>query len=78
VANASGRPIGWRMELLTRMPENPKVPTYYVRGTAPTNDQQVVFECEGSAMAHAKAAELRMSGYRDVVTSIRAEPSPSA
>ena len=44
--------------------------SYHVRGTDPTSGEQVTFECVGFAMAHAKAAELRMSGYRDVVMSI--------
>jgi hypothetical protein len=45
--------------------------TYYVRGTDPKIDGRVTFECDGLAMAHAKAAELRMSGYKDVVMSTR-------
>lgn len=57
------------------MTAKPKTTTYYVRGTASTSAEQVAYECEGSAMAHAKAAELRMSGYRDVVTSIWTEPA---
>jgi hypothetical protein len=44
---------------------------YSVRGTDPRNDVQVAYECVDFAMAHAKAAELRMGGYRDVVMSIR-------
>jgi hypothetical protein len=43
---------------------------YYVRGTDPRNDAQVAYECVGFAMAHAKAAELRMGGYKDVILSI--------
>jgi hypothetical protein len=31
----------------------------------PTNEQ-IAFECVGLAVANAKAAELRMGGYRDV------------
>jgi hypothetical protein len=45
--------------------------SYYVRGTDPTTDEQVTYECAGFAMAHAKSAELRMSGYKDVILSIR-------
>lgn len=56
------------------MTVKPKVPIYYVRGTATTSAELVAFECEGLAMAHAKAAELRMSGFKDVVTSIWTEP----
>lgn len=53
------------------MTAKPKLTTYCVRGTATTSAEQVAFECEGFAMAHAKAAALRMAGYRDVVTSLR-------
>ena len=45
--------------------------SYYVRGTDPTSGEQVTYECVGFAMAHAKVAELRMGGYKDVVMSIR-------
>jgi hypothetical protein len=43
---------------------------YYVRGTDPTNNEQIAFECVGLAAAQAKAAELRMGGYRDVIMSL--------
>ena len=43
---------------------------YYVRATDPASNEQITYECVGFAMAHAKAAELRMSGHRDVVMSI--------
>ena len=43
---------------------------FHVRATDPANSEQVVHECVGFPMAHAKAAELRMSGYKDVVTSL--------
>ena len=56
------------------MTAKPKLTTYCVRGTATTSAEQVAFECEGFAMAHAKAAALRMAGYRDVVTSLREGP----
>ena len=42
----------------------------YVRGTDPTNDEQIAFECVGLAVANAKAAELRMGGYKDVILSL--------
>ena len=42
---------------------------FHVRATDPRNSEQVVYDCVGFPMAHAKAAELRMSGYKDVVTS---------
>jgi hypothetical protein len=48
----------------------PETIIYYVRATDPASNEQVTHECVGFAMAHAKAAELRMSGYRDVVISI--------
>ncbi|MBV8167065.1 MAG: hypothetical protein JO021_09755 [Alphaproteobacteria bacterium] len=43
---------------------------FHVRATDPASSEQVVHECVGFPMAHAKAAELRMSGYKDVVTSL--------
>ena len=43
---------------------------FHVRATDPASSEQVVYECLGFPMAHAKAAELRMSGYKDVVTSL--------
>jgi hypothetical protein len=51
---------------------------FHVRATDPTNSDQVVYECVGFPMAHAKAAELRMSGYKDVVTSIAPAGSETA
>lgn len=55
------------------MPVKPKTTFYSVRATDPATAEQVAFECEGSAMAHAKAAELRMAAYKDVVLSVRPE-----
>jgi hypothetical protein len=52
------------------MPDDPETTTYYVRATDPTNNAQIIYECVGFATAHAKAAELRMAAYKDVVTSI--------
>jgi hypothetical protein len=53
---------------------------YYVRGTDPTNNEQIAFECVGLAAANAKAAELRMGGYRDVILSLKTaetdDPNP--
>jgi hypothetical protein len=43
---------------------------YFVRGTDPANNEQIAFECVGLAAANAKAAELRMGGYRDVILSL--------
>jgi hypothetical protein len=48
--------------------------TYYVRGTDPKDNQQVIFECVGFEMAHAKASELRMVAYKDVIMSV-SDPS---
>ena len=44
--------------------------TYYIRGTDPKTNQQVIVECIGFEMAHAKAAELRMAAYKDVIMSV--------
>lgn len=51
---------------------------FHVRATDPRNSEQMVYECVGFPMAHAKAAELRMSGYKDVVTSMAAAASETA
>ena len=51
---------------------------FHVRATDPANSEQVVYECAGFPMAHAKAAELRMSGYKDVVTSMAPASSQAA
>ena len=47
---------------------------YYVRATHATTGEQVGFGQLTLAAATAKAAELRMSGYRDVVMSMSEEP----
>ena len=47
---------------------------YYVRATNPTRNEQVAYKCAGMATAHAKAAELRMTGHKDVVMSV-SDPS---
>jgi hypothetical protein len=52
------------------MREHPETTTYYIRATDPTNGEQVAYECVGFATAHAKAAELRMAAYKDVILSI--------
>jgi hypothetical protein len=51
---------------------------YYVRATEPSSHEQKAYECVGFAMAHAKAAELRMSGHTDVVMSIATRASVDA
>jgi hypothetical protein len=43
---------------------------YYLRATDPANNEPIAFECVGLAVANAKAAELRMGRYRDVVMSL--------
>ena len=51
------------------MANDPETTHYYVRGTNPTNNEQIAFECVGLAVANAKAAELRMGGYKGVILS---------
>jgi len=43
---------------------------YYVKATDPSSQEQVAFACSNMDLAHAKAAELRMRRYRDVVMSV--------
>ena len=57
-----------------RMPTDTDTTRYYVRATDPANNEQIAFECVGLAAANAKAAELRMSAYKDVIISV-AKPS---
>jgi hypothetical protein len=52
------------------MPNDTETTHYYVRGTNPTNNEQIAFECVGLAAASAKAAELRMGRFRDVILSL--------
>ena len=52
------------------MASDPETTHYYVRATDPANNEQIAFECVGLAVANAKAAELRMGGYRDVILSL--------
>ena len=47
---------------------------YYVKATEPSRDEQVVFACPNLAGANAKAAELRMSRYQDVIMSVAKPP----
>jgi hypothetical protein len=56
------------------MSNDPDTTRYYLRATDPTNNEQIAFECVGLAAANAKAAELRMGRYEDVVMSL-AKPS---
>jgi hypothetical protein len=49
------------------MSTDPETTHYYVRGTDPASNEQIGFECVGLAVANAKAAELRMGGYRDMI-----------
>ena len=48
---------------------------YHVRATDPSSGEQVAFVCSNMDLAHAKAAELRMRRYRDVIMSL-ADPAP--
>jgi hypothetical protein len=52
------------------MSNDPETTRYHLRATDPTNNEQIAFECVGLAVANAKAAELRMGRYRDVVMSL--------
>ena len=52
--------------------------SFYVRGTDPRNGDRITYECAGFAMAHGKATELRMGGYRDVVMSMNANDNRTA
>jgi hypothetical protein len=52
------------------MSNDPETTRYYLRATDPTNNEQIAFECVGLAVANAKAAELRMGCYKDVVLSL--------
>jgi len=52
------------------MKRDPETSIYHVRATEPESHEQKAYECVGFAMAHAKAAELRMSGHTDVVMSL--------
>jgi hypothetical protein len=56
------------------MSNDPETTSYYLRATDPTTNEQVAFECVGLAVANAKAAELRMGGYRDVILSLAKAP----
>ena len=51
---------------------------YYVRATDPSRNEQVVFACPNLAAANAKAAELRMSRYQDVIISLDKPPEDQA
>jgi hypothetical protein len=57
------------------MPNDNDTTRYYVRGTDPTKNEQIAYECVGLAVANAKAAELRMGGYRDVILSLAKAPA---
>jgi len=47
---------------------------YYVRAIDPTDGEQISLVCANLAIANAKAAELRMSRYQDVIFSIATPP----
>ena len=52
------------------MSNDPETTRYYLRATDPTTEEQIAFECVGLAAANAKAAELRMGRYKDVILSL--------
>ena len=56
------------------MSHDPETTRYYLRATDPTSNEQIAFECVGLAAANAKAAELRMGGYKDVILSLATSP----
>jgi hypothetical protein len=63
------------------MRDHGETTVFHIRGTDPASSEQVVYECVGFPRAHAKAAELRMSGYKDVVTSMApasSQPAPQS
>jgi hypothetical protein len=47
---------------------------YYVKATDPTSGEQITFVCPDLAIANAKASELRMRRYRDVIISVARPP----
>ena len=59
---------------MRNMSDDTETTHYYVRGTDPGSNEQIAFECVGLAVANAKAAELRMGGYRDVILSVVKAP----
>ena len=59
------------------MPALDETPVFHVRATDPSNNEQVAYECVGYPTAHAKAAELRMAAYKDVVMSLAEAPDTS-
>jgi hypothetical protein len=56
------------------MSNDPETTRNNLRATDPTTDEQIAFECMGLAVANAKAAELRMGRYKDVVMSLAKPP----
>jgi hypothetical protein len=59
---------------MRNMSDDSETTHYHVRGTDPASNEQIAFECVGLAVANAKAAELRMGGYRDVILSVVKAP----
>ena len=60
------------------MTDNANPTQYYVKATDPSRDEQVVFACPNLAVANAKAAELQMSRYLDVIISLDKPPEDKA
>jgi hypothetical protein len=52
------------------MPNDPDAKRYLVRATDTATQEQIAFECVDLAVANAKAAELRMSAYEEVIMSL--------
>jgi hypothetical protein len=48
--------------------------SYCVCATDPFNAAKVEYECMGFELAHEKAAELRMAGFKNVVMSLAEAP----
>jgi hypothetical protein len=68
----------WGRVYTGAMRDHAEATIFHIRATDPRNSEQLVYQCVGFPMAHAKAAELRMSGYRDVVTSVAPHGSEAA
>jgi hypothetical protein len=50
---------------------------YCIYATDPASATQVEYECVGFELAHEKAVELRMAGFKNVVLSLAEAPDGS-
>ena len=50
---------------------------YCIIATDPASAAQVAYECVGFELAHEKAVELRMAGFKNVVLSLAGAPTGS-